>query len=257
MSPAQRFILTLLLLAATSAAGAAEAPLPVPNGDAPAASSPPQAAPVTPPAPGNPPPTPPPAGEMPAAPPHPVGGQAATPPGVVSHRSNLDTFMSYRGERSPAILTALIGREISPTIRQEPAVALSDGRTRVRITVRLAPGDGSSPNFAPTGASLLSIARDPASPQSWVITLLPRQNASGASLTILSGNQLIDYPLTVAPPVAEVTGSEADFALFLRDSGVSPPRRDLNGDGRHDYLDDFIYTANYLARKNAASGAGK
>lgn len=165
--------------------------------------------------------------------------------------------MSYRGERSPAILTALVGREVSPTIRQEPAAALSDGHTKVRVTARLAPGDGGTPNFASTGASLIAIARDPALPQGWVITLLPRQNGTKATLTILNGSQLIDYPLTLAPPVAEVSGSEADFALFLKDSGVFPPKRDLNGDGRHDSLDDFIYTVNHLARRTAGSRTRK
>jgi hypothetical protein len=60
------------------------------------------------------------------------------------------------------------------------------------------------------------------------------------------------YPLIVAPR-ADIhrarTGSvsEGDFTLYLNSratAGTSPA--DLNHDGRHDYIDDYIFTANYL-----------
>ncbi len=45
-------------------------------------------------------------------------------------------------------------------------------------------------------------------------------------------------PATVTPPAAPLPADAAKPVV----------RYDLNGDGRHDYIDDFIYTANYLAR---------
>ncbi|NVN93122.1 MAG: hypothetical protein HXX11_21350 [Desulfuromonadales bacterium] len=179
------------------------------------------------------------------------------PPQVVSHRANLDTIAAYRGEKSPAILVALISREVSPIIRQEPAVALSDGKTALRILAYLGLGDGSSPNFALNGATLISLNRSPAPDSNWIIQALPQPNVTRASLTILTNSEMIDYPLTLAPPVAGISALEADFKAFLKDSGSSPPKRDLNGDGRHDYLDDFIYTANYLALRSGDSAKKK
>jgi len=172
------------------------------------------------------------------------------PPAMVSYRANLESFRTYRGEKSPAIFTALISRVISPTIHQEPLVALSDGKTTLKIFVHLGHGDGSSPNFALTGATLISLYKDPASSFSWVVEALPKANITKAGMTILTNTDLIEYPLTLAPPVTGISAVEADFITFLKDSGASPPKRDLNGDGKHDYLDDFIYTANYLTRKN-------
>ena len=76
-------------------------------------------------------------------------------------------------------------------------------------------------------------------------------------LTIMTDSDLIKYPLSLAPPVENVSPAEADFAVFLKDSGAATPKRDLNGDGRHDYLDDFIYSANYLVRKGATVATSK
>ena len=43
--------------------------------------------------------------------------------------------------------------------------------------------------------------------------------------------------------------TEADFQLFLKERGTpSASRFDLNRDGRRDYLDDYIFTANYLVK---------
>jgi len=178
-------------------------------------------------------------------------------PAVVSHKANIENFRTYRGEKSPAIFTALINRDISPSIHQEPLVALSDGKTTLKITVRLRPGDGDSPNFALTNAMLSSLKKDPASSSGWIIEALPRTNTSKAGLTILTSSELIEYPLNLAPPVAGVSAAETDFIAFLKDSGASPPKRDLNGDGKHDYQDDFIYTANYLVRKNTGGPKSK
>lgn len=64
-----------------------------------------------------------------------------------------------------------------------------------------------------------------------------------------------EIPLTVAPaiPAESKIGkkgklTEADFILFLKERGTEKaPRFDLNGDGKRDYLDDYIFTANFIA----------
>jgi hypothetical protein len=171
---------------------------------------------------------------------------------TIAPTATLESFRTYQGEKSPAIFAALMTREVSPTIRQEPVVALSDGTTTVKIRVKPTGTDEESPNFALNGARLVSLSKDGAT---WIIEAEPQMGILQASLTILAGSEIIEFPLTLAPPAAGVTADEADFAAFLKDSGVVPPKRDLNGDRRHNYLDDFIYTANYLSLKGAAGRA--
>lgn len=170
---------------------------------------------------------------------------------MISPKAALESFRTYQGEKSPAILAALMTREIMPNIHQVPAVILSDGTTTVKILVKLASGDKESPNFALNGARLVTLGKDETA-ATWVIEALPQKNILQASLTILAGSEVIEYPLTLAPPVPDISPEEILFSVFLKDSGVVPPRRDLNGDGRHDYLDDYIYTANYLKLKGAS-----
>jgi len=128
-------------------------------------------------------------------------------------------------------------------------VVLSDGTTHVRITATLTSSAEQAPNFALNGARLVSLTKDDQA-GTWTVEALPLTNATKAGLTILNGSEVIEFPLTVAPPVKVAASSEADFAAFLKNSGKTA---DLNNDGVRDYLDDYIYTANYLARKNGSA----
>jgi hypothetical protein len=175
---------------------------------------------------------------------------------ITSYKGTLENFHAYKGKKSPANLIALFNKNIAPTIRQEPAVALSDGKTPVKILTKLATTDDKLPNFALNGAKLISLNRDNAS-FTWIIEVLPQANIMQSSLVILTDSDRIEYPLTLAPLVEGVSPAEADFVVFLKDSGVATPKRDLNGDGKHDYLDDFIYTANYLMRRGATGKTKK
>lgn len=165
-----------------------------------------------------------------------------------SYVGTLENFRTYTGEKSPAKFVALFNKEVAKTIHQEPAIAVSDGKTSVKIVVKLESIADKSPNFALSGAKLVSLNRDNSS--GWIIEALPQTGTLSANLTILSDSDIIDYPLTLVPPLSGITGSETDFSNFLKDSGVAAPKRDLNDDGKHDYLDDFIYTGHYLIQKN-------
>lgn len=174
---------------------------------------------------------------------------------LTAYKGTLENFRVYKGEKSPAILVALVNNKIAATIRQEPAVALSDGKTTLKILVKLETANVKSPNFALDGAKLVSLNKDDAA--TWIVEALPQANIVQASLTILTDSEIIEYPLTLAPPVEGVSPAEADFVVFLNDSGAATPKRDLNGDGKHDYLDDYIYTANYLIRKGTTGKVKK
>jgi hypothetical protein len=182
--------------------------------------------------------------------------QKSEPVTRITLTGTLENFRTFKGEKTPANLIALLSRQNSATIRQEPAFALSDGTTALKITAELKNVAEKSPNFALQGARMVSLTADSAA-STWTITAMPHAGVGQASLTILTDREIIELPLNLAPPVASVTAVEADFTAFLKDSGAIPPKHDLNSDGRHDYLDDFIYTVNYLSKKGTAAKPAK
>lgn len=177
----------------------------------------------------------------------------------VVYRGILDRFKAFAGEKKPQALLALFGESVSATIKQDPPIGLSDGKTAITITVDLGE-NGIAPNFGFRGASLKSLGKDGSK---WEVVALPEARRFDATLTIMVGERVIDYPLTIAPPVdANLDKNDAlgerDFALFLKEKGTDKsPRFDLNGDGKRDYVDEFIFTANYLVAVKAAKGKAK
>jgi hypothetical protein len=159
----------------------------------------------------------------------------------------LDRFRLFQGAKTPDNLVGLFSKRVAATIRQEPAVIVSDGSSKVRVVVGLSADKDASTNFALTGANLVSLENEGDSGK-WVLDILPQANTLKAVVTVLNSRMIVDFPLTVVPPAGIVTGSKTDFEDFLKDSGAKVPKFDLNGDGRHDYLDDYIYTAHYLMK---------
>jgi hypothetical protein len=157
----------------------------------------------------------------------------------------VERFRAYQGERTPAAMTGLFKKPISTIVNQQPAIVVSDGTATVRLIADLPAGSSSAPNFALNGAKKVSLKSGEV-PGRWVLEALPNKGTSKASVTILQGGSVLDYQLTVVPPIAAISGKEADFAAFLKDRDAKPTKLDLNADGRHDYLDDYIYTAHYL-----------
>ncbi|GFE60415.1 cohesin domain-containing protein [Geobacter sp. AOG2] len=175
---------------------------------------------------------------------------------TASNTAVLERFRAYKGEKTPAILIALFKEQISASFRQEPFVALSDGTTTVTIAADLSAESGGSPNFALNGAKLVSLRKSDTSP-TWYIEALPTKGVLSASLMVLSENHVTEYPLTIAPAIKNAASTEVEFATFLKDAAKTPAQHDLNGDGRYDGIDDYIYAANYLARQMKAQTIAK
>ncbi len=168
--------------------------------------------------------------------------------------SVLERFRTYSGPRTPAALVALFAAPVTAaTIHQHPEVALSDGASIVKITVDAGPQENKSPNIAFNEAKLISLKQN--KPGKWDIEALPDGGTWNVSLILLTGSDSRTVPLTVAPILPAGTDlSERGFITFLGGAkAASQPLQDLNGDGRRDYLDDYIFTANYLARPNSAT----
>jgi hypothetical protein len=172
----------------------------------------------------------------------------AVAPQETRYKSVLTLFKEYKGTRGLHELTALFSQVSYPGFSQEPAVALTDGRTNVKLSIDLTGSD--SPNFAVSGGTILSLKRER---DRYLLTLSPKAGAVETTVTVLNKGIATIIPLTVAPPLDKKsmpTGKydEAAFALYLKAGDLS--KGDVNGDGVKNYLDDYIVTSNYLAKNN-------
>ena len=185
---------------------------------------------------------------------------AATAPGTQTAKSSvqvtsvLERFRTYSGPRTPAALMALFATPVTAvTIHQQPEVALSDGASMVKITIDVGSQESKSPNVAFNDAQLISLMHDRAG--KWDVEALPSVGTWNASLILLTDSGSREVPLTVAPRLpAGIDLSEKGFVAYLGGAKASArPLLDLNNDGRRDYLDDYIFTANYLVGTSTAA----
>jgi hypothetical protein len=97
--------------------------------------------------------------------------------------------------------------------------------------------------------------------ESWVIEIRAKKAAYNVVLSYFLDEVSTDIPLTVAPKLESYKGkpfskmTDSDLALFLAkgDLAKPDPAKDLNGDSKVDYIDNYIFTANYFVQ--AAKGA--
>lgn len=178
--------------------------------------------------------------------------QPAAPEQETQHaaaQSVLERFRLYQGEKSVPKLSALFDPDRAAGFVQEPRILVTDGNATLTVTVGTLPGKG-APNFAFNGASYVSMKRG--DDGAWQVQAKPKKNVINPSITMLVAGSMREIPLTVAPKVQvdllkKGTVTEADFELFLKERGTpQAPKYDLNGDGKRDYQDDYIFTANYL-----------
>ena len=148
-------------------------------------------------------------------------------------------------------MAALFDKEVAQTIHQEPAIILSDGQSNVTLTIDIPSRISSSPNFAVNGGTLISFKQDKQSKSRWIVEVLPEAGTVKASVTIIAGVDEFEYPLTVAPPVKTTLPiDERGWKTFLKEVGLpTAPLHDLNNDGKRDYVDEFLFVANYLSNK--------
>ena len=164
-------------------------------------------------------------------------------------QSVLEKFRLFKGERTARSLAALFAQPGDARVRQEPAVLIADGKGSVKVTILKEAGE-KAPNFAFNSARAVSLT---VAEGGFLVEARPDKDAFKAGIVMLVNGTIEELPLTVSPAAdvdldrsGKVT--EADFLLFLKQSGTADAAKlDLNRDGKCDYLDDYIFTANYLA----------
>ncbi|MBJ6724063.1 hypothetical protein [Geomesophilobacter sediminis] len=169
--------------------------------------------------------------------------------------SVLERFRTFDGERTPKNLIALFDRKGVANFVQDPPVAIADGKGTVKLTVSKVRGER-APNFAFRAVHYVSLTK--VGDGEWQIEVRPDKGATQASVSMLVNGVPQELPLAVAPKArVDLTKpgnvTEADFVQFLKERGTSAaPKYDLNQDGKRDYLDDYIFTANYLVEREKA-----
>jgi hypothetical protein len=177
---------------------------------------------------------------------------------IYAPKSVLQLFREYSGKRNADAFLALFNQESPVGCHQDPLVALSDGIATVSVTFLSPPGNLVPSDLAVTGADLLSVTRDRNNTNTWIAKLLPHKGTYQASFAVFLGDLKIIYPLAVAPKVriakensGRMTKSQFERHFSTQKPGPAPSP-DLNGDGKQDYMDDFIFTANYLSAVHAS-----
>ena len=117
---------------------------------------------------------------------------------VSSARSSvLDSFRRYVGERTPAALAGLFERH-DAMFRQEPSVLLSNGTAALRLTVRVGKPSEQAPQFFITRGACTGLNYN--DDGAWELEIIPERGILAATVTVLTGSEMIEYPLAVAPP---------------------------------------------------------
>ena len=171
---------------------------------------------------------------------------------IYTQKSILERFKEFKGARTAEALISLFDQESMIGWRQEPSVALSDGKSAVKVAFISMLGNIAPSDVAVTGAKLLSLKRDPDNTNTWIVELLPEKGGDQASIAISQGELKMIYPLTIAPKVnmdfiqsGKLT--KADFDAYIKKRIISRSSGPgMKRDYSRNYRDDYIVTANYL-----------
>jgi hypothetical protein len=160
--------------------------------------------------------------------------------------SVLQRFREFTGKRSLPAYRALF-RSAPGDLVQEPAVAISDGKALVRITFPWQVEEGGAPDIALSDATLVRSGVSDA--KSWAVTVLPNPGSWTARLVLKLAEQVVEYPLVVAPPVKIPKGiSEENFLAELDGFHFEPAGAGKGeGDQGRKTLSEYIFSANFLA----------
>ncbi|OGU14428.1 MAG: hypothetical protein A2076_16845 [Geobacteraceae bacterium GWC2_53_11] len=175
--------------------------------------------------------------------------KAEETPQLVVYKGIAERFKHYSGSKTLAAMIKLFDKKIAQTVHQEPSVLLSDGKNKATLTVDIPTRITSSPNFAVNDGTLVSYKQVKQVKGRWTVVVLPKPGSNNVSVTIITGVDEFEYPLTVVQPIkTSLTLDEKGWSTF---SKAAAPQHDFNSDGVRDYLDEYIFIGNYLTNKKA------
>ena len=148
-------------------------------------------------------------------------------------KSALDRFSELSIFTDRKVLLEILGNNQDNVFRQQPSVALSDGKTSVTVTANLGVMGEKPPIFLLQGARIISLKI--AADNVWKLEVMPKRGVYMASVSACYDNRIAEFPLNVAPPL--------EWHLQKRAGG-----------SKWTYLDYYVYTVNSLANPGRESG---
>jgi hypothetical protein len=194
----------------------------------------------------------------------PVASSKESQATLKSTQSVLERFQAYKEARTLKRLSALFDDSAmrAAGITQLPAMVVSDGKSRLKITVDLGKNTD-TPSFSLKGANQKSLKR--VADGKWELEALPQKGKADVRLSIILKGERIEMPLVVIPPLGQTFVREFDAmteagvdSLLAKPVKNNKPVYDLNSDAKQDYLDDYILIGHWLLKKQRnASGTAK
>jgi hypothetical protein len=147
--------------------------------------------------------------------------------------STLERFRARVGEHTPDALAGIFECAGNGEFRQEPRIILADGAAVARVTYRQTGTIDRVRSFYITGGHCSSTRLSDSG--EWVLEVVPAAGALAASLTVVTTDEIVEYPLTVTPPLDLFNGSKTpdeDHAVaeFVR---IANERAEVDARGRN------------------------
>jgi len=162
---------------------------------------------------------------------------------IHEEKNVLQRFRQFNGTKGLRSFAALFGKRDGYRVVQEPPIAISDGKTPVTIKMEVQPEGLRTAGIALADATLIS---NEANGKGMVITVLPSEGTWDARLVIVAGQEILGYPLVVAPPVKLTSDiNENNFIDALQEYISNQSSTFQQADKI--YISEYIFTANYLA----------
>jgi glutaredoxin-related protein len=170
----------------------------------------------------------------------------------------LERFRTHKDSRSLKQFLTYFDESASKEngIVQVPAIVVSDGKSLVKVIIDLGK-ENESPSFSLKGANQKSLHR--LTDKRWELEVLPQKGKTDVRVSVIVNGSRVEIPLTVVPPLTALGNEILTLdELKLEALAVNPLKNnkatyDLNGDGKQDYLDDYILTAHWLLKKQLKS----
>jgi cohesin domain-containing protein len=163
----------------------------------------------------------------------------------------LELFRTYKGEPVLKEMKKLFAGRGGEWIVQNPPVAPADGNTLITLQLATDIFGEKAPNFSLKGVEMKGVVP---TESGWAIQVVPSKDVLNSSISILFEGKVVEVQVVAVPPLPKawdkVTLTETEANRYLSDRKSS--KGDLNGDGNHDYKDDYILVGNYLLKETAA-----
>ncbi len=165
---------------------------------------------------------------------------------IYDETSVLQRFKKFEGRKGLKTFAALFKRRDGDRSAQEPAIAISDGKTPVTIRMEVQKEESYPIGIALANGILIS---KEVSEKGIVMTVLPNEGTWDVRLAIDTGREFLDYPLVVSPPIKLDDGVDENNFLDELQEYINKQSSALHRDNKIYFL-EYIFTANYLANLN-------